>query len=240
MKKYKRTPIIFDKDFYTLQAIMLSKKFARLKDNFYKELKDKGCPMPEKGFSSAKEYHAWRDEYKNKLPAYYSMMEDILKEFGVAPDGEYRNGLSFYFLFKENKPPIKPQYKIGSYIAEDKQSLEVSLTIYPWTRKESLQDIWEWIEPAQKRLQGYITRNREWEMFERNFKLYELFLQVEKDLEKGIKVNEKEESKSPYVNIVHYPEFEKIKVDYATHNLEDYVVDIVSDYKKKLQHIQIL
>jgi len=237
----KGTRIIYDKDFYTIQAIMLSKKFVRLEKQFHNSLKAEGISFPKNGFKTVNEYHAWQDKYADKLPdSYYGFMENILEEFGIKAEDKFRQGLSWYFLFGHKKAPIKGSYKIGSEISDDKQTVEVSLTIFPWTKKEDLENIWMHIEPLQVLLPGYVKRNREWITFERDFKVYELFIKVVRDLEKGKKPDAREKSVSAYVNIQYYPEFETIKKKYKSVNLEDSIISIVSRCRKEFGFLKLL
>jgi hypothetical protein len=230
----KDTRIIFDKNFYTLQAILNSKKFKGLSDKFYFKLEKAGVPIPMEGFKTVKELDAW-DEIARKKNIYYpGMIDDILDEFNVVQSKDkIRLGLSWYFYHGKKKAPIQFTYSQLFEIADDKKSLNVSLTIFPWTTKQDVMgDLWERIEMSQKELVDYRgnSRNREWITFERDLKIYELYLNLKK-----------KKTKTIYLELAVHPKFKKIAKEFkAGESIEESVSPIVSKCRRYLSGINLI
>lgn len=231
----KDTRILFDSDFYTLQAVLNSKKFNLMIDEFGQEMKSKGIPFPSNGFKTVKEYHEWSAKAHAKDIYYEGFIDNVIKEFSLEKENEdkFQLGLQWYVYFGKKKAPIKFTHGKQIGILNDEQSVKVSLTIYPWTVKEDVFDgLWEKIETEQHKLVEYKDgkRNREWENFERDFKIYELFLSIKK-----------ENSKSVYRRLVEHAEFKKIVKELNEgKNIDDSVGTIITRCKRHLKDIDLI
>lgn len=231
----KDTRISFDKDFYALQAVLNSNKFGRLFAKFRQEMKSKGLPFPQKGFKTVKEYHEWRTKVHAKDIYYEGFIENVVKEFGLKKEAKekYRIGLQWYVYFGRKEAPIKFTHAKLISTSNDKKSVEVVFTIYPWTVKDDIiGGLWERIEVEQQKLVGYRgqKRNREWKTFERDLKIYELFLRIKK-----------ENPKSVYRRLVEHPEFGQIVKTYkAGESIDDAVGTIITRCKRAFGEINLL
>ncbi len=231
----KDSRILFDRDYYVLQAVLNSGKFERMFANFRREMKSKGLLFPQKGFKTAKEYHEWGTKAHAKDIYYEGFIDNVIKEFGLKKEAKekYRIGLQWYVYFGHKKAPIKFTHAKRINISNDKESVEVSLTVYPWTVKEDIMGgLWGRIEAEQQKLLGYRDqkRNREWETFERDFKIYELFLRIKK-----------ENSKSVYRRLVEHPEFGQIVKTYkAGKSIDEAVGTIITRCKRAFDEINLL
>lgn len=230
----KDTRVLFDKDYYSLQAVINSKKFEGMFAEFKKEMKAKGFPLPEKGFETAKEYHEWSNKAHSKDIYYEGFIEKVIREFKLEKNkSKLQLGLQWYVYFGKKKAPIKPTHAKLITLDDDKQSISVHITVYPWTRKVDLiDDLWERIEIEQQNLVEYKNskRNREWDTFERDLRIYELFLNTKK-------VN----SKSVYKRLVEDPEFKKIAEEYdAGVSIEESVGTIITRCKRNLGDINLI
>ncbi len=243
MAKRRLTRIIYDEEFYIFQAFLLSKKFRKIEEQIRQELKENGTPLPEKGFQSVKEYHNFIEKLhvNEKVLELQEKIENVLEEFGLNRKDElYELGLRWYFLFGFKKPPLRPPYGWSFDLPEDKRSAKITLTIFPWTTKDDVvDDVWSHIKRVQKDLIGYKPRNREWKTFERDFKIYQLFLKVKSNVKRGIKIDPTQDSKSPYSHIFDHPEFKKIKREYGPKSLDDSVGFIISRCRKALHKLNL-
>lgn len=229
----KDTRVIFDKDFYTLQAVFNSKKFSRLLNDFYEDMSEQGLPYPKDGFKSVKDRNNWSERTRAKGIYYEKIFDDIFKAFGLGKTKEkYTLGLMWYVYFGHKKAPI--QFTQGKLVkvAEDKRSLKVTLTIFPWTKKEDLKDLWSNISQKQEKLLGYKKgeRNREWTTFERDLRIYEIYLKL------------KRSGARPIIDkVIESPEFERVKADFkAPDSIDERVGSIISNCRSVLGKINLL
>ncbi len=231
----KDTRILFENDFYTLQAVLNSKKFNLLFDKFTQEMKSKGLLFPPDGFKTAKEYHEWSIKAHAKDIYYEGFIDSVIKEFNLKKEDKdkFQLGLQWYIYFGKKKAPIKFTHGKQIGILNDKQSVKVSLTIYPWTIKEDVFDgLWEKIEAEQQKLVEYKggKRNREWKTFERDFVIYELYLNIKKG-----------NSKSIYKRLVEHPEFKKIvEKSEAGKSIDESVGTIITRCKRNLGELNLI
>ncbi len=232
----KNTRLIFDRDFYILQGIFSTDKYKRVEAQVKKQLVDLGLPIPKTGFTVAKEYMEWYEKVKNKGLNPKDFLKEIASKFGIDIENTALElGLRRKFFFNSAETQTKPLIRLK----EDNDGLW--LKIAPWTKKEDLINFWEKeIKPLQKNLRGYRGKEKPWENFDKDFKVYMLFLRVKQDLQKGIKKHPAIKSNSPYTNIAYYPEFDAIKKIYHDNNLEDELRSIVSRCRKVFGNLQLL
>ncbi len=229
----KDTRILFDQDYYLLQAVLNSKKFKSMFDKFVLEMNSKGLTFPLKGFKTAKDYHDWRAKAYAKNE-YGSFVGDVIKKFSVNNNREkFKLGLEWFIYFGKKKAPIKPTQGKQISISNDMQVVEVSLTIYPWTIKEDvMDDLWKKIEIEQKKLGNYKSgnRNRESIVFEREFKIYELYLILKKN-----------KTKSIYKTLIESNEFKQILENYDHgESIYDSIGPLVTKYNRLLGSIDLV
>ncbi len=229
----KNTRILFSKAYYTLQAILNSKKFEKLFEIFKEEMESKGFGMPVGGFKTATDFHEWRENAYRKSIYPDGFINKMIKEFGVEKDKDkIVLGLQWYVYFGKKIAPIESTHKKLSKVTSDGETIGVSLTIYPWTVKEDIvDDIWDQVIYLRKKL---ITkskeRNREWDTFERDFKVYELYLKLKESSQK-----------STYKRLVEDPEFEKIAIKYnAGKSFDESIGSIITRCTRQIHKISFL
>lgn len=231
----KDTRILFDQDFYLLQAVLTSKKFKRMFDKFILEMDSKGLPFPVGGFKTAKEYHEWSNQAHAKDIHHEEFIDSVIKKFNLNIDhkDKFQLGLQWYLYFGQKKAPIRPTHTKQIGISKDKQVVEVSLTIFPWTIKEDVVDgLWKKIEIEQEKLVHYKggKRNREFDTFERDFKIYEHYL-----------ILEKRKTKSIYKALIDSNEFNQILEIYkAGKSIDESLGPIITKYKLLLGSIDLV
>lgn len=246
MNNRKTTRIIFDKDYYVLQAIINSDKFKKKLREFYQVFSTAGIPIPETGFPTVKDYHEWLHQASEKSLDYHEMLDDILLDFGVNNNGDnskaIHQGLVWYMIFGYKISPTKPTYSIGTEISPDKTSALLKLTVFPFTTYEDVEnDVKRYITLVKLELnESKIKKNKPWTTFERDFKVYEAFLKAKEDIKNGIQVNQEDKSKSPYITVIYYSEYEKIKQEYGYEDLDGRVREIVSRCKRYLGDLKLL
>lgn len=235
MNKMTNTRIIFDKDFYILQAVLNSNKFGRLFTKFRQEMELKGLPFPQRGFKTVKEYHEWSIKAHVKDIYYEGFIENAIKEFNVKEEHreKFQLGLQWYVYFGRKEAPIQFTHGKLINISNDNQSVKVELSVYPWTVKKDIIDgLWKEIEAEQQNLVEYKSgkRNREWETFERNFKIYEIYLNLKKQKIRPI-----------IDNLIESPKFKKLKSEYKIpKTLDERLGSVISRCKKALGNLNLL
>jgi len=230
--KGKASRIIHDKDFRILQGVFHTEKFSDLEKKMLKELSHSGCPLPSGRFASAKEYYEWLQKAREKSVDPYNFIKKILTSFGLDPKNRtYQLSLAWKMFFGKDTAPIK----FLSRIRQNPEGLWVK--IEPWTKKKDLEDFWPTITHFQKELTGYRGKEKPWETFERDFQVYILYLEVEKETDEGI-VRDPRGSKSIYANVANHPKFGYISDKY---NLdEDNLPGIISRCNKYFGQLNLL
>jgi len=227
----------FTKEYYTLRAVFSSDKYRRGEKDVLNELDKLGCSVPKKGFETVKEYHRWQTKLPDKNVSLYSMINGLLESFSLDPESDfYRVAFISRIFFKERIPRETPVLVTWN---EDKGKPEIRIHIYPHTKKKHLEKIWPFIERRQKLLfsskkckDKYGVRNREWECFERDLRLYNLYLKVEKKIKEGhlkerdyfgegvTTPSHESISKSVYKQMRAYGEFKSIRDEFGEVNEE--------------------
>lgn len=230
----KPTRILFSKEYYILQAILNSSKFKVFFDVFRSEVMSKGIVFPEHGFKTAKEYHSWSNRAHLKNIHYEGFADKIIKEFKVSErKNEIRLGIQWHVYYGKKKAPIRPTHSELITIDENKQAINVNIKIYPWTIKDDVFDgLWKKIESEQEQLVNRESgkRNRELDTFERDFKIYELYLNLKKKKKKSI-----------YKALIDSDEFKQILEIYKPgESIYDSLGPIVTRYKRLLGNIDLI
>ncbi len=235
------TRTIFEDDYYVLPAILHSKKFKSMLLDFKDFANKAGFPLLETGFKTASDYQDWSRNLIKKDISSDMFLEGVLNEFSIRYNREQiKIGLKWNVFFNQKDPPIKG---ISHYIVTadtENEYLDVTIRLSASSTKKELEEVWEEIDKQRKSLKGYKnTKNKPWENFERDFAVYELFLKVKDNIKRDVFKNQIDKSKSPYVQIYYYPEFEQIKKRYGA-SVEDNISFIVSRCSKILRNVNLL
>ena len=229
------TRIIYDKKYYKLLAALSSQKIQVLLSSYHTRLRELGAPVNTSTgfFKTARDYHAWANSALSKGVFYPGLIEDIINHFFKKSDDHIKLGFWWYIYFGVKKPPIKTTSTKNIEVADDRSHLKVTLNIYPWTVKEDiLTGLWEIIKAKQQKLVDHKRgkRNREWNTFERDLKIYELFLRIKK-----------ESPKSVYRRLVEHPEFEKIaKTSNSGESIDESIGSIITKCRRHFTDIDLI
>lgn len=238
----KNTRKIFEDSFYVLQGILRSNKFQNKLAKYKIEMEKAGYPIPENGFPTVKEYNEWAARISQANIYQYSFIYAILEDFNVQESLEStRLGLIWNVFLGESTPPLKPTISYTSQVNKKENFIDLNIRFYAWSTKKEIDEVWEYLNELRTQLPAYKgnTKNKVWETFERDFAVYELLLKVKEDIRNGILKDKTDKSKSPYMQINYYPEFEALKKKYGD-QLEDQVSPIVSRCNKVFKNLNIL
>ena len=155
MKRDTRS--IFDDNYYRLGAVMLSDKFAKLKQAYYDYYAELGYSLPPRGFANASAYHAWVETLKavDTTTTPYQGLLDILSAFNLPNTNENIMAMRWAILFGKSFNEQFPATKgnISSKLA-GKDHQELWVRIYPWTKREDYEEYWDSVSSSQQSLGG--------------------------------------------------------------------------------------
>lgn len=188
---------IYDKNFYLAQAIINSKKFAVQKQILKDKLQKMGKPISDNGFS-VEEYFKWTRE-GNVLTHHHSLVDDLIRSFGITNiDEELHNSIFVNIFFNIKKAPQKPTHGTGIELEPEKGRGILKLIIFPWTiGKDVEEDVKKLVKEIKELLKSTYKKNKEWENFDRDIKIYEIYQKVSQEQKpkkityKDIKDNDK-------------------------------------------------
>lgn len=233
------TRTIYEDDYYILSGILHSKKFQNALNVFKEKVNKTGSPLPNEGFKTARLYQGWAHKLLEAGIDSETFLDNQLDNFNVKNRrDEIKLGLKFAIFFGKKNPPIKGtlSYSVTSNLEND--SIEAIIQLKAWSTKEDFEEVWKEIDEQRRKLPNFQdTKNKPWETFERDFKVYELFLQVKKDIESGIYKSPNE--KSPYRQIAYYPEFEALTEKFGE-DFEFNLRNIISRCEKDFKNLNIL
>lgn len=235
MRKNINSPrLIYDNDYYTLLGIFQTSKYELAENSVRKKLSNLGLSIPKDGFPSAKEYNVWLKKAEGMGVDYKYFLREMASAFNLdIEDSIYRISLWRKLFFNNNSPQTKPLIRFK----EDSGGLW--LRINPWTKKEDIVNFWDKeIKPILETLLEYRGKEKPWVTFDRDFKLYLLYLRACRDIKAGIKINKTEKSKSPYFNMPNYPEFELLTK--GLKDPEDQIRSIIPRCQKVFKDIQLI
>ncbi|MFA6422207.1 MAG: hypothetical protein WCV92_02315 [Candidatus Buchananbacteria bacterium] len=197
----------FDGDYYKLKIIIESSQYKKLVEAFLKKFADFGSPIPDSKFKDEKSFWEWNDKIfspaikrmvrrktnKITIPSAEKGIIKILKNFEI--NSTDKNYLFFWAIWNNiffNKDPERDSFSIRfkniRYYGQSKKAKEETglyIKIYPWTRKEDINDKWQkYIIPLQMKLPGYRGKNKACNNFYRDmeiYKKYKEFLEIQKE-----------------------------------------------------------
>ncbi|HWY80058.1 MAG TPA: hypothetical protein VNW29_06910 [Candidatus Sulfotelmatobacter sp.] len=234
------TRILFDKDQKNVQIIFVTSKFKNKVKLMFDEFSKVGCPVPKELFSNMEEYQKWKfDKLYNTELTEIEFIEDILQSFNLDPNNEQlNNALKLKIFLNIQLWPITNPLPYSYSYNKNQLHIEIKLTKDTPFTKEDFDDLYNWIcfklekQPGKKRnvFEKYI--------FERNAKLYEMFLETERDLAKGIKYD-KTYLKSSSVQVFFHPDYPTFEKKYG--KIEpDNARNIISDFEQQFGHLNLV
>lgn len=216
--KKNTTRLIYDKNFYLAQAIINSKKFAVQKQIMKDKLQKMGKPIPDNGFS-VNEYFKWTKE-GNVLTHHHALIDDLIHSFGLTfINKEVHDSIFYAIFFNKEGAPQKPTHGTGIELQPEKNRGILKLIIFPWTiDKDVEKDTKRLVKQIKKLLKSTYKKNKEWENFDRDLKIYEIFQKLKK-----------QNTKSIYKTLLNNNDFNKI----VNRNFnEDTIFEIIKRCKK--------
>lgn len=232
------TRIIFDDKFYRICAVVLSKKFARLERQFRRNYEELGLPVPIKGFADKKSYREWVKKATKSQYAPGFALGDILRQFNLDPKNEmHLNALAAKLFFNKNP------WKSSEYIQEpiklitrgDNSTKELWVKIEPWTKKQDYMKLWQTIKGLQKTLPNYRSKEKFQITFERDFAVYQLYLEAKKE----IATNKSKDRLSIIETMTKLPDYELVEKRFRK-DFFDNLRTITTDLNRRLSDIEIL
>lgn len=230
--------IIFNDDFYKVTATILSTKFKHYKKELIDKYKNLDCPVPEEGFSDYKSYQEW---YRKMIKSGYNLGEDInkiLKSFNLDTNNEsFRNNLvkEIFLKIKPWESTVYDETPIKLITRNDKGSKELWVKIELWTKKGDYIKLWDLIENIQKNLKGYRGKEKFRTTFERDFKVYQLYLKTRLK-NSGIKLSQQK----TYDLMQKDDEYFELMDKFKNGNIDNKIRSIISRFNKLLSNINIL
>ena len=226
--KSNSVPVSY-KTYYRAQGIIHSPKFNQFSLKFYNFFKERGFPIPINGFAKAREYHNWEKEiYQNELEKdHWELIGDMLSEIGIEPTSEEFEDIRPYFIFELcfHQTPKANEREIihWDYFRNPKTNeLEVWVKVPLTTRVDEWRSHWKRVHAALKGLPKYKEKTIAWDGFERDYKIYLLYLKVSKEKQENKislsdrdAINRVKKMKSVLTAMKEYPEYEEIKNKYA-------------------------
>lgn len=178
-KKYVRK--IYDDEFYQISAVLLSNKFLNLERLFLDRYRMIGLRIPETGFENENEYRKWLKSAMNLRPSPGELVRDILNKFKLDPDNECFRNYLVNRLFHKKMPWNECKNErstIRLMTRNNSQPRGLWVEITPWTKKQDYDNLWETIKDLRRTLIGYREKEKFQNTFERDFKIYELYLDI--------------------------------------------------------------
>lgn len=230
---------VYNDDFYKITAVLLSKKFLVLEKDLQDNYSKASLTIPEKGFSSEKEYREWLKKALTLPTSPGKFIEDILVKFNLDPKSEYyRNYLTARLFF--HKMPWEQSPYILSPIALiteiKKPSKGIWVKIHPWTKKEDYVGLWPSINNLQRTHLEYRGKEKFQVTFERDFAVYQLYLEAKKDFE----TNGNPKKLSIINKMATLPDYNIVRKRFKGGDFSDNLRSIASDFKERLADIIIL
>ncbi|MFA6228173.1 MAG: hypothetical protein WC668_03210 [Patescibacteria group bacterium] len=210
--KTRRT--IYNQDYYKAQAMAKDPWFIEKVSWLKSRFAEIGCPIPEGGFGSYKEYIAWngrfwkkfaemqdsqefhdertkitggksnisREEYwkladfeeKFLPPIYGRHIKEILAHFGFPEQGYFHDFVE-YGIFLGKKNYSNSPFNVQMIRNKDTKKWELFIQIYGFTKKDDISNNWDLIANEQKYLPDYLGKSKEWETFNRDLEVYDLY-----------------------------------------------------------------
>lgn len=108
-------------------------------------------------------------------PVYGEIFRKILRHFNIdEKDTGFRNFLESYFFFGRKEYSESPF--VIRFVRDPKtRELEMFIQIFGHTKQGDIAREWNWIAKEQKILPDFKAKNKEWETFERDIEIYDLY-----------------------------------------------------------------
>ena len=261
MNKIKNNRVIYDNDYYILQAIILSEKYSLFINDIKRKLENVGFPIPDGGFKNTKEFLKWQDEIiKTPYHHYVGFFDELLENFNITQQSLNLNydklfqGLKFNFFY--GKKEFLPKPTIGGprfNLDDNNKPISIRLSVFANATKEDYINAWEHISMLQRDLkdykkdQGKKERNTKKRDPKHDIQIYLLYKKVKQNIKNGIinpniKTNTRNIiSKNVIDQMRGYDEFKKILKESKTIVfIDDQIKEIWKVYNKYLKNINFL
>lgn len=230
---------VYNDDFYRISAVLLSKKFLALEKDLQNNYSEASLSIPGKGFSSEKKYREWLKKAMALPTSPGKFIEDILVKFNLDPKNEYYRNYLTARLFFHKMPWEQSPYTINpiELITEIKKpSKGIWVKIHPWTKKEDYANLWPSINNLQRTHLEYRGKEKFKITFERDFAVYQLYLEAKKDL----KENKMSKRLSIPDKMATLSDYNLVKRLFDKEDFFDNLRSITSDFNRLLNGIDIL
>lgn len=230
---------IFNDDFYKISAVLLSKKYLALENALRSKYGEVNLLIPTRGFTNESQYREWLKKAMDLPDKPGKFIEDLLSPFNLDVKNEFfRNCVAGRLFF--NKMPwqdsIYPQSNITLTTRNSGKDRGLWVEIKPWTKKQDYVELWETIKVLQKSLLGYRTKEKLQITFERNFAVYQLYLEAKKDIE----TNGNPKKLSIINKMATLPDYDRVKKQFKDGDFSDNLRSITSDLNERLAEVNIL
>lgn len=230
---------VYNDDFYKITAVLISKKFLALEKDLQNNYSKSSLSIPEKGFSSEKAYRDWLKKALTLPTSPGKRIEDILVKFNLDPKNEYyRSYLTARLLFHKMpwEQSLYTPIPIELLTEIKNPSKGIWVKIHPWTKKEDYVSLWPSINNLQRTHQEYRNKEKFQVTFERNFAVYQLYLEAKRDIE----TNGNPNKLSTINKMATLPDYEFVRKRFNGGDFSDNLRSITSDFKERLADINIL
>lgn len=232
-RQYSR--VLYDDTYYKVEAIVRTPKFNRLAEQKYAEFAKHGIPVPENGLASLKQGEglAWIEQARQRGLNPYAVPNQVLLEFGIEPTldnyDNYRaisHGLFNKLFYKSSSMSPSPAVEILPQRDSHGVTKELLIRILPHTTKDDLTNAWGMIDMYKQFLPRKAERLRPWDEFERDFKLYLIYLKVKKRVAEGkfkdsVKTPVYQKiSKSVYEQLMESDEYKDLGYEFSRESLD--------------------
>jgi|GEM_PF-4322953 len=178
----------FSDEYYVIDAIRLSGKYKKLKNELLEELGQLGLEIPINGFSSTKEFNEWTKKLSYIGKSTKEIVYKIINEFDLDKNNNLLQLGLRDLLFFGATGLFVPSILYNSEF--DKQgNIFIQLKIGPKTTKNDLDNLELWKIVKNIRENGIKsfkkTKNKEWENFSRDLEVYKLYLTVKEKIKNG-------------------------------------------------------
>ena len=132
----------------------------------------------EKGLNSLERWEKRLDKRNELLPLMPDeFIKDIMQEFGLDTENEKFHSFIFSHIFFGEEHLAESHLKV-SLARDDKDAWGLTITVLPHTKLEHIAQYWDEIERLQKFLMDYQGKNKEWEKFERDLHVFNIYQEI--------------------------------------------------------------
>lgn len=156
-------------------AVLLSKKYTKIREKWRRKFAKLGYPIPKKGFSSAAIYDEWRDRFHKKIRdnidafTEQSPIKDIATSFGMnlKEDGNQERLFIAFYHGRVFRPVNKGHIKAVPNA--------IQITIPAWTTQDEWIHLWDSVKIFKEQLHDGKSFTRKFPQFEKEFRFYEMY-----------------------------------------------------------------